>query len=109
MKYKILIVVIVMFVSAVFAGERAITPGDRALTQSVPCNGKVEGPVYIQALFKGASIPQYVCYHSINNDALFEVALIYVYNSNDSTFELVRAMRINEYWDMVENERSMQE
>jgi len=90
------------------AGERSITSMDRELRRSVPCNGHVEGPVYLRNLFKGASIPQYACWHDVDRDGNPDVALIYIFNINDNMFELVRAMRMIEYFHVVEDERALE-
>ncbi len=69
------------------------------------CNGEITGPKKLEILFPGASMGVYTCYHDLENDGNADIALIYVYNKNDKTFELIRVMRMMEYYDLLDKER----
>ena len=110
MKRIIIAVLLVLFYIGIAPAqqqrERGITSLDRMLKFSVPCNGTEDGPVYLDVIFPDVVHPQYVCHHHINADYA-EVALIYGYNPNDKMFELLRAMRLNDYFEIEEYQRGM--
>jgi len=99
-----LIIVMMLLGGTLFADDR-ITNADKALKRLVPCNGDVGGPIFLESLFKGAVIPQYICFHDVDGDKNADVILIYIYNANDTAFELISAMRVIDYYIMLENER----
>ena len=105
----IISVILMMLLTGILFADERITSADKALKRIVPCNGEVEGPIFLETLFKGAIIPQYVCYHDIDGDEHSDVVLIYIYNANDTEFELIRAMRLIEYYDVMENEHAKDE
>lgn len=102
----LVVVIVLMMVCFAYAGDK--TPGYyKELKRSLPCNGHVEGPIFLQTLFPDANMEQYACWHDLDGDGNPDVALIYVFNPNDNAFELIRAMRMIEYFDVLENERSL--
>lgn len=71
------------------------------------CNGKVTGPVPIHSLYPGASSGIYTCLHDLDNDGIIDIALLYVFNRSDNRYELINAMRLFDYYRILDKEREL--
>ncbi len=99
-KLLIFIIIIILFVFVVLVRADTITiPG---------CNGKASKPTPMLSLYPGVEMRIYTCLHDLDNDGNPDLALMYVIN-NDNEYELIKAMRTIEYYDIMDRELEMRE
>jgi len=98
--FAVLLIISIFVASNSCKAENITIPG---------CNGKVTGPAPLEVLYPGVEMGIYTCFHDLENDGQYDLALIYVYNETDKMYELINAMRTNEYWDLMDTARDRQE
>jgi len=87
--------------------RRPISSYDRSLKKFIPCKDHVDGPYFLETILEGSPNPQYICFYSSEEDDHEDIALIYTFDDEDGAFKLIKAMRLHDYFEVIDYERAM--